>query len=265
MTNKEFEVLYKEYLPNLKSFFYRFTTNKETTEDLAQETFIIAYKNVSKFKGESSFKTWLFGIGVNVARNNVKSLKRWPINAQDLCKTSIHQDTTTKNNFVEIYNNPELGKYEAKEHIDFCFTCLAKTLTIEQQIAIILADVYSFKVKEISTILEKSYGQVKHYLHNGRKTLDTIFENRCSLVNKKGTCYQCSELNNKNKNTNTQLTLVSIAKNKKNLNLYKLRTNIIKAIDPINCSSFNIHNFLINQTEKAVSENKTTTNKTSRK
>ncbi len=118
-----------------------------------------------------------------------------------------------------------------------------------------MADAYSFKVKEIAVILDKTYGQIKHYIHNGRKKLDTIFQQRCSLVNKNGVCYQCSELNNKNKESKTKLSLNSIAINEKNKSLYKLRTDIIKAIDPINCNSFNIHDFLLKQTHKANKKN----------
>ena len=44
--------------------------------------------------------------------------------------------------------------YEIREHIDYCFTCVSKMLDIEQQIALILKDVYEFQVKIIVSIIQ---------------------------------------------------------------------------------------------------------------
>jgi len=72
----EFDELYKNYLPNLKSYLYRLVANTEDMEDLAQETFIRAYKNIDSFEGRSSFKTWIFTIAINLAKDhyNAKTL-----------------------------------------------------------------------------------------------------------------------------------------------------------------------------------------------
>ncbi len=72
--------------------------------------------------------------------------------------------------------------YEIREHIDYCFTCVSKMLDIEQQIARILKDVYEFKVKEIAVIMQKTYGAIKHLIHNARKTMINIFDDSCAFV-----------------------------------------------------------------------------------
>ena len=54
---------------------------------------------------------------------------------------------------------------------------------------------YGFKVKEIAVIMDKTYGVVKHLIHNARKTMVDIFDDTCAFVNKHGVCNQCSELN----------------------------------------------------------------------
>jgi hypothetical protein len=77
-------------------------------------------------------------------------------------------------------SNPEV-KYEIKEHIDFCFTCMMKTLPLEQQIVLMLKNIYGFKVDEIKIIVNKTEPAVKNLLHQARKTLIEIFENRCSM------------------------------------------------------------------------------------
>ncbi len=68
-------------------------------------------------------------------------------------------------------------------------------MLIEQQLALMLADIYDFKVIEISEILNVTAGVVKHLLHDARTTMESIFEHRCALINKQGVCHQCSELN----------------------------------------------------------------------
>ena len=87
------------------------------------------------------------------------------------------------------------GAFEIKEHITLCFTCISKSLPLEQQLCLFLKEVYEFKVSEVATIIDTSEAMVKYYLHNGRAKMIDIFDGRCALINKEGICYQCSELN----------------------------------------------------------------------
>lgn len=66
------------------------------------------------------------------------------------------------------------GQYEAKEHITFCFTCISKSLPLEQQLCVFLKEVYEFKVSEIAIILNTTEAMVKYYLHTGRSKMISI-------------------------------------------------------------------------------------------
>jgi len=90
-------------------------------------------------------------------------------------------------------NHSAQGRYEVKEHIDFCFPCISKTLTIEEQVAIILKDNYTFSRTEIAQVLSKTEDVVKHLLFSDRKMMIEFFDSRCVLINKKGVCHQCTE------------------------------------------------------------------------
>src|SRR5688572_6683328 len=190
-----FDDLVKQHRSSLQSFLYRLTASKEDAEDLSQETFVKAYLKKDSFKGESSFKTWLFAIAANLAKDHFRVKNRWPADAQDQCKKRIGSTPELAQQLKEVNRNSEYGRYEIREHIDFCFTCIMKTLPLEQQIALMLADIYSFRVKEVATIMEATEGVVKHFLHNARATMQKIFEHRCALINKEGICHQCTELN----------------------------------------------------------------------
>src|SRR5262245_7195521 len=84
-----FDELVKQHQSQLRSFLYRATTSREDAEDLAQEAFARAYQKFDSFKGESSFKTWLFAIASNLAKDHHRARVRWTADAQDKCKELI--------------------------------------------------------------------------------------------------------------------------------------------------------------------------------
>src|SRR5688572_12069063 len=257
ITKANFDELVRQHQMDLESFLYRFTASKEVTEDLAQETLMKAFQKFDTFKGKSSFGTWLFSIAANLAKDHLRAKKRWTIYAQDNCKSLIGSTKKLSMELREINAISENGKYEIHEHIDFCFTCIAKTLILEQQLALMLADIYDFKVKEISEILGITSGIVKHLLHSARRTMQDIFEHRCALINKQGICHQCSELNGfNNSKAETQrkvaeLELVKASQNPDKEILFLMRTEIVKSIDPLNSKGTDLHDFLLQCTHKA--------------
>lgn len=261
VTKDSFDELVKKHQSELKSFLYRFTASREDSEDLAQETFIKAFQKINTFKVDSSFKTWLFAIGINLAKDHFRANKRWPVNAQDKCKDLISTTPSLEAELKNIAYTSEAGKYEIREHIDFCFTCIIKTLPIEEHLVLMLADIYAFRVKEIAEIMGLSVGVIKHHLHNSRSTMHDIFEHRCALINKKGVCHQCSELNGfRNEKADTQriiseMELVKAANRKDKSHLFRIRTELVKAIDPLQAGSSDLHDFLLNQTTRAVDTN----------
>lgn len=62
----------------LVAYLYRFTGNEAAALDLAQETFVRLYQSRLKFRPESSFPGWLFGIAANLARNHLRWRQRHP-------------------------------------------------------------------------------------------------------------------------------------------------------------------------------------------
>lgn len=227
----------------LRSYFFRLITNREDVEDILQDTYIKASEKLHTFEQRSSLKTWLFTIATNLAKDLLRTKKRWSANAMDMAKeASMQHPEIHIAQFLKINQTSPQGAFEIKEHIHFCFTCIGKTLPVEQQVAVLLKEVYDFKVSEVARILNQTEGVVKHLLFNGRKTMQDIFENRCSLINKEGACHQCSELNglfNPKQNTHEQLMKIELAKQagtKTGEQLFNLRTKLIKAIDPYESS-----------------------------
>ncbi|RMB63513.1 RNA polymerase sigma factor [Dokdonia sinensis] len=263
---KAFQSLFAEFQPQLKSYLYRLLTDRNDTDDLTHDTFVKAFDKISTFKGNSAFKTWVFQIATNLAYDFLKKKKRWLPNAQDQAKSLAMSTEYIQQLFVMTNQTSNRGRYEVKEHIDFCFTCISKTLTLEEQIAIILKDIYSFSRTEIVDILGKTEGVVKHLLFNGRKTMIEIFDNRCALINKNGACHQCTELAGiyNPKQTKQEelmkIKMVKYSKKEPKEKLYQLRADLVAAIDPLNSEGADMQDIIMQCTRLAIDEIETIQN-----
>ena len=255
-----FQHLFSHFQGQLKSYMYRLTADRLDSEDLTHDTFVRAFDKIATYKGDSSLKTWVFQIGTNLAYDLLKRRKRWAIDAQDMSKQLAISSIEIQEEFHSVHNNSLYGSYEIKEHIDFCFTCISKSLVLEQQVALILKDVYDFSVADISRIMNQSTGVVKHLLNDSRKTMMNIYDNRCALVGKNGACNQCSELqgyfNPKQNRQEVLLSLEMVRSSEKydKEELYELRKALIKTIDPLRSNGAELQEVIMKCTRKAIGE-----------
>lgn len=233
----------------LKSYLLRITASITDAEDIVQDTYLKALDKLHTFRGDSSLKTWLFTIASNLAKDNLRAQKRWTENVTDITKEAALNNRQFFQEAMNIRMTSPFGQYEAKEHIAFCFTCISKSLPLEQQLCVFLKEVYEFKVSEIATILGTTEAMVKYYLHTGRSKMINIFDGRCALINKEGVCHQCSELNgifNPKQNTQEELMKIELVKEAEKGNkehLFELRMQVLREIDPLtsNASELQLH------------------------
>lgn len=255
MRTEDFNHEFQAHLGQLRSYLVRITASKTDAEDITQDTYIRALDKLSSFRGESSLKTWLFTIASNIAKDNMRAKQRWPENVTDIARASAMHDEDFFKEAMEIRATSPQGQFEAKEHIAFCFTCISKSLPLEQQLCIFLKDVYEFRTDEIAGILETTEAMVKYYLHTGRAKMMKIFDGRCALINKQGVCDQCSELNNVfNPKQNAQQELMKIAMVKEaekgdKEHLFNLRMLVLRELDPIEsgAAGLQLHHLAYNQ------------------
>lgn len=230
----EFETFQRE----LKSFLLRMTASIQDTEDILQETFIKAQTKIDTFRGESTMKTWVFSIASNLARDLLKSKKRWPETVTDICREEALGNREFFQEALQIRETSPQGNFEIKEHIAFCFTCISKSLPLEEHLVLLLKEVYEFKANEIAQITQLSEAMVKYYLHVSRGKMIDIFDRRCSLINKEGICHQCTELNgifNPKQKAQEELVKIEMAReadNKSRDELFQLRMKILQELDP---------------------------------
>jgi len=254
MTVELFNQEFERITGQLKSYLLRITASIADAEDIAHDTYIKGLEKRETFRGESSLKTWLFTIASNLAKDNLRAQKRWTENVTDIAREAAKNSKQFLAEVLHIHTASPQGQFEVKEHIAFCFTCISKSLPLEQQLCIFLKEVYEFKVSEITTILNTTEAMVKYYLHAGRSKMINVFDGRCALINKKGVCHQCSELNgifNSKQNTQEEIMKIEMAKEAEKgdkEHLFDLRMKILQEIDPIksNGSALQLHHLEYN-------------------
>src|SRR5690606_34909117 len=89
---------------------YFYVKDVHLAEDISQEVFLRAYKNWSKFRGDSSVKTWLVKITVNVSRDKMrpKRAKEEPIDPKTIRKSF---DYNLENDVIKRMDNTEILKH----------------------------------------------------------------------------------------------------------------------------------------------------------
>jgi RNA polymerase sigma-70 factor (ECF subfamily) len=238
MTANELTAQFVTFQGELRSFLLRMTASVQDTEDLVQETYMRAHAKIETFRGESSLKTWVFSIASNLARDLLKSKKRWPENVTDICRDAALGNRQFFQEALHIRETSPQGNFEIREHIAFCFTCIAKSLPLEGHLVILLKEVYGFKAREISHILHLSEAMVKYHLHVSRGKMMEIFDQRCSLINKQGICHQCTELNgifNPKQKAQEELVKIEMSREAEGRNRDEsldLRLKVLQELDP---------------------------------
>lgn len=163
-----FRELVERYQRKILSVALGMVQNRDDALELTQETFVKAYENLDKFKGESSFYTWLYRIVVNLAIDARRRNRRHPTVAledrqtgEDLASTLPDQE------LVDPYQQTrahEIGERLA-EAID--------ELTPDHKAVILLREVEGLSYEDISRVMQCSKGTVMSRLHYARKKLQS--------------------------------------------------------------------------------------------
>jgi RNA polymerase sigma-70 factor (ECF subfamily) len=128
----------------------RFVGSLEVAEDVVQESFIKAYRKIELFEGRSAFKSWLFQIGVNTARNKLRASKREVV---DIENVHLSESAEVENKMVRSDIATEL-----RREID--------ALPDRQRTALLLRVYEDLSFKEIASIMDCPYDTAKaNYRH----------------------------------------------------------------------------------------------------
>jgi RNA polymerase sigma-70 factor, ECF subfamily len=188
-----FEALLAPLRQPLFSYVYRLVTHRQDAEDLVQDVMLRAATGLPKFKAESAFKTWLFGIATHVCLDHLRQKQRWRVEAQLDAERAAEAHPEAGMRLMAVMSQPDFI-FEIREHVAFCFSCVSRSLPPEEQAALMLREVLGFSNQEAADILNLSEPVFRHRLSSARATMIRSYEGLCQLINKTGACYQCRGL-----------------------------------------------------------------------
>jgi len=171
-----FEQLVLLYQDKVYALAYRYMGNEDDANDLAQEAFVRVYKNLSSFKGQSSFGTWIFRITSNICLDELRRRRRRinPLSLDEPINTYTGNEVARE--FIDQSAAVDLI-YEQKEFSEYIQKLLNK-LKPDYKVVIVLRDIFDFNYKEIANILNCSVGTVKSRLSRARANLRKIMVER---------------------------------------------------------------------------------------
>ncbi len=165
-----FQALVEKYQRKLYAVAYGLLGNREDALDSVQEAFVKAYRSLDRFKGESSFYTWLYRITVNAAIDIGRK-----------------QDRRNEVEFLEeVEPGEEKGEYPVaspgetpaeqlmRKELGALIEDAIQQLPPEQRTAIVLREIEGLSYREIAKLMRCSEGTVMSRLHYGRKKLQEI-------------------------------------------------------------------------------------------
>lgn len=158
-----FSELIDTYKDLVFSLAIKMIKNREAAEEISQDTFIKAYKNLSKFKGGSKFSTWLYTITYHTCLDALKKNKNH--------SNSFEINEITLNNIQSTDN--ALQTLERKERAKIMDTCLLQLPEDERSI-LWLFYYEELTLKEIMEVTSLTEANIKVKLHRGRKKLLTV-------------------------------------------------------------------------------------------
>ncbi|MBR5773465.1 MAG: RNA polymerase sigma factor [Clostridia bacterium] len=153
----------KEYRDGLIFYLNSIVGDLSVAEELAEDTFVLLGTRKPRDKGKSSFKTWLYTIGRNIALNYLKKASRKNEVSIDEYTESISDDITPEELFIKDEQKLMLHK-------------AMKKLKPEYRQVLWLIYFENFSNKEAAVVMKKSVHSVETLVYRARKSLRTQLE-----------------------------------------------------------------------------------------
>ena len=161
-----FDLLVLKYQHRIGAVIGRFVPDYAESQDIAQESFIRAYRAIGNFRGDSQFYTWLYRIAVNTAKNHLVAMKRRPPTSDVEAEDAEHyaggrmQDNDTPEH--------ELLREEIAREVSQTVAALPEEL----RQAITLREMDGLSYEEIAEAMDCPIGTVRSRIFRAREAID---------------------------------------------------------------------------------------------
>lgn len=157
--DRAFERLVRKYQSPIRRFFLNQTTGDDMlSDDLAQETFILAYRKIQTFHQLSSFRTWLFSIAYHVWLSHIRQMKVTAELNEEVTEERFEQHQSTE--------------------IRLDLASAMQVLTDIERSCITLFYIEDLSADKVADITELPIGTVKSHIHRGKTKLAQYLRER---------------------------------------------------------------------------------------
>jgi RNA polymerase sigma-70 factor (ECF subfamily) len=168
---RAFEMLVIKYQRRIERLIGRMVRDVDLVPDIAQETFIRAYRALPQFRGESAFYTWLYRIAVNTAKKALMELKRDPLVSESAYASRDDDETSRVENELSDGETPE-GLLASKE-IAAAVNAAIEALSEDLRQAITLREIEGLSYEEIADAMNCPIGTVRSRIFRAREAIAT--------------------------------------------------------------------------------------------
>jgi len=167
---KAFELLVIKYQRKIERLIARMVRDTDLIQDIAQETFIRAYRALPQFRGESAFYTWLYRIAVNTAKKTLVEMKRDPLVTESALVSSNDEDETSRvENELSDGETPEAVL--ASKEIAATVNAAIEGLSEDLRQAITLREIEGLSYEEIAEVMNCPIGTVRSRIFRAREAI----------------------------------------------------------------------------------------------
>ena len=167
---RAFEMRVVKYQRRIERLISRMVRDDGLVEDVAQETFIRAYRALPQFRGESAFYTWLYRIAVNTAKKLLVERKRDPLISESTLVSHDDGDETSRvENELSDGETPEavLASKEIAATVNAAIDALSEDL----RQAIVLREIEGLSYEEIADVMNCPIGTVRSRIFRAREAI----------------------------------------------------------------------------------------------
>ncbi|WP_269542667.1 RNA polymerase sigma factor [Cerasicoccus fimbriatus] len=162
-----FDQLVSKYRERLFSVVYNLTSNRDDANDLTQEAFIRAFRSISKFKGKSSFFTWLYRIAVNTTITHLKRSRK----RRFFSFEQMDEEGPASAKLESLASRAKTDKPTYMRELQEKLNDALQKLSVKHRTVVVLYEIEGLSHQEIAEITKTSEGTVRSRLHYAKQQL----------------------------------------------------------------------------------------------
>ena len=167
---RAYGLLVLKYQRRIERLIGRMVRDAELVEDIAQETFIRAYRALHQFRGDAQFYTWLYRIAVNTAKKSLVDMRRNPVISENALRSGSDDDETSMlDRELSTDETPEtvMAAKEIAETVNAAMASLPEDL----RQAVTLREIEGLSYEEISEAMNCPIGTVRSRIFRAREAI----------------------------------------------------------------------------------------------